>query len=52
MGKTKKKKIQIGLKFLITHIWSGSTNSLLNLIHYQPHLNEIELYTKGSFEAK
>ena len=31
---------------------SGKTNTLLNLIYYQPHINKIYLYAKDPYKAK
>ena len=37
---------------IITGSGSGITNGLLNLIHHQPDIDKIYLYTKDPFEAK
>ena len=31
---------------------SGKTNTLLNLIHHQPHIDKTYLYTKDPYKAK
>ena len=53
--KIKQNSIQIGHKFLTinTGAWgSGKTNVLLNLINYQPDIDNIYLYAKEPYEAK
>ena len=53
--KIKQNSIQIGHKFLTinTGAWgSGKTNVMLNLINYQPDIDNIYMYAKEPYEAK
>ena len=53
--KTEKNTIQIDHPYRILIIGgfgSGKTNTLLNLIHHQPNIDKIYLYTKDPYKAK
>ena len=37
---------------IVGDFWSGKTNSLVNLISYQPDIDKIYFYAKDQYEAK